>query len=341
MKTILSFGGGVDSTAILAMHLNRDRAADQLGITRAALDEALPHVDGVMFSDTGAEFDHTYGTLDLARTLCEDAGLPFQVVKKNGESITELMIRLGTVPVMAGGSHVCSMRFKGDVLAAEARATYGEGFTWLIGIEANEGKRVTRFKKSKKVKSSAIYPLITLGLDRAACQRLLEKLWPAPVLKSSCTFCPFMSVEEIKNLWKNHPEKWQLAKKIEAGFRATSPIKHQAWLEAGKPLNTANRAPRGMWKLDSWKEGRRLFIRKLNKKELSVEEWEAHFISEEKEGEAMDGKELREAREALQLTQKQLAEKLAVTPNTVARWERDERKAPGALLGLAMQALAS
>ncbi len=39
-KTVLAFGGGVDSTAILAMHLNRDKAASILRISRQELDAA-------------------------------------------------------------------------------------------------------------------------------------------------------------------------------------------------------------------------------------------------------------------------------------------------------------
>ncbi len=36
--TILSLGGGVDSTALLAIDLHRDEAADLLGMDRADLD---------------------------------------------------------------------------------------------------------------------------------------------------------------------------------------------------------------------------------------------------------------------------------------------------------------
>jgi len=38
----------------------------------------------------------------------------------------------------------------------------------------------------------------------------------------------------------------------------------------------------------------------------------------------MKGQELRRIRRKLKLTQKQLAESVGVTENTVARWERDE-----------------
>jgi transcriptional regulator with XRE-family HTH domain len=45
----------------------------------------------------------------------------------------------------------------------------------------------------------------------------------------------------------------------------------------------------------------------------------------------MKGAKLRERRLALGLTQQALADKLEVTQNTVARWERDEMANPGFL----------
>jgi transcriptional regulator with XRE-family HTH domain len=45
----------------------------------------------------------------------------------------------------------------------------------------------------------------------------------------------------------------------------------------------------------------------------------------------MSGKELREKRKELKLTQEQLANELQVSANTVARWERDEMKIPSFL----------
>lgn len=53
----------------------------------------------------------------------------------------------------------------------------------------------------------------------------------------------------------------------------------------------------------------------------------------------MNGKELKEKRNGLTLTQEQLANELKVTSNTVARWERDEMKIPP-FLHLAMETIA-
>jgi transcriptional regulator with XRE-family HTH domain len=52
----------------------------------------------------------------------------------------------------------------------------------------------------------------------------------------------------------------------------------------------------------------------------------------------MTGKELRERRKGMDLTQERLAEILKVTANSVARWERDEMKIPP-FLGLALETI--
>jgi len=49
------------------------------------------------------------------------------------------------------------------------------------------------------------------------------------------------------------------------------------------------------------------------------------------QGHTMKGKELRTIRDKLDWTQVQLAKALEVTPNTVARWERDERTITNAM----------
>lgn len=52
----------------------------------------------------------------------------------------------------------------------------------------------------------------------------------------------------------------------------------------------------------------------------------------------MTGKQIRERRHRLGLTQEELATALGVKGNTVARWERDEMR-PSAMLRLAMNAI--
>ena len=81
-----------------------------------------------------------------------------------------------------------------------------------------------------------------------------------------------MSEPEIREVRKN-PEDWATIKLVERRFSEESGRKHQAWLDAGKPLNKGGRCNAGHWRKDSWAEGTRLFIRKVDGKQLTVDEW--------------------------------------------------------------------
>ncbi len=273
-QILLSYGGGRDSTALVAIDLARDRAARYLGLDRAALDAAFPPFDKAVFADPGAEFGVTYRTIERVQRRL---GERLVTTAKAGETIHEWCLRLGVVPVMPGGSHVCSKKFKGDVLARWARDQGITHPTWLIGIEADEGRRAKRFTPPKGDTATYRYPLIELGLTRERLTPLLTHLGWGEIHKSSCVFCPFMSEAEIHDLYHHHPEHWAQVAELEDAFREMSAIKHRRWRDAGAPLNAAGRAPKGMWRKDSWAEGARLFVKRIEGRQLSVREWEARI----------------------------------------------------------------
>jgi hypothetical protein len=278
MTRILSFGGGVDSTALLAIHLNRNVAAARLGISRDELDRKFPPVDAVTFADVGSEFPSTYTNVEYAKGRCEAQGLRFEVVKHGTDTLRDQLDRTGTVPLLPGGGHTCSVKYKKTVQHKWAAANFTGTVYWAIGIEANEKSRT--FSTGSTERHQSTFPLQELGLDRAACQQLLIDLdWGVPVSKSSCYFCPFFKEWEIENLYRNHPALWAEVKSIEDNYRATSPVKHKAWIDGGRQLRgVSNRAPVGQWKEDSWAKGGRLFGGlKINGKALSIREWEAKF----------------------------------------------------------------
>jgi len=190
-----------------------------------------------------------------------------------------MLERNGNVPVMAGGKHTCSAKFKAAPQKAWVEAEFpGEPMIWSIGIEAGETHRRTRFTPAEGDAHSYRYPLVELGLDRAACVRILVALWPAPVRKSSCVFCPFQSPAELADTYRNDPEAWDLMKQVEGRFRDTSPKKFQAWIDAGCPRtgkDGTGRAPNGMWSRDSWANGVRLITKRHDGRPRSLEEWEA------------------------------------------------------------------
>jgi len=279
LKTSLSFGGGVDSSTILAMALNRPLAAELLGITLEALDAALPHFDEVVFADTGAESEATMRNVARFQAAATAAGMDFQIVKKQptkrapDTTITEWLLRLGSVPVMGGGKHICSKKWKGEAIEKAIGAR-----NFIIGIEANEGRRLVF--DAPKGGSTFCHPLVDLGITRERCLELLPALGFDGVEKSSCVFCPFKSEDELRDMWLRDRAAWDLCERVEANFREASSRKHQAWIDAGKPTDSAGRALAGMWRLDSWKEGRRLFVKRIDGRQLSMQEWAKRFENE-------------------------------------------------------------
>lgn len=273
---VLSFGGGVDSSTLIAIDENRDRACEFLGISREELDRVFPVIEHHVFADTGAESAATYRNIERVQEIL---GGRLNIVRKDGETITEWCLRLGSVPVMPGGSHVCSLKYKGEVMAKWAKERELNP-TWIIGIEANEGRRAKRFTAPKGDTANYIYPLIDLGLTRDRCLELLAFLGWHGVEKSSCVFCPFKSEDELRDMWLNDREAWDLCVKIEHRFEEASLEKHRAWIDAGRPLNKGGRAPRGMWRKDSFAEGARLFVKKVDGRQLSLAEWDARFFEE-------------------------------------------------------------
>ena len=280
MKTSLSFGGGVDSSTILAMALNRDLAANLLGIDRAELDAKLPEFDEIVFADTGAESAATMANVERFKAAADAAGFTFHIVRKTpttrapDRTITDWLLRLGTIPVMGGGKHICSKKWKGDAIRDELGVRH-----FIIGIEADEGRRLVF--DAPKGGSTFCHPLGDLGLTRAACEALLPALGFEGVEKSSCVFCPFKSEQELRHMWQHDREAWALCERVEASFAEASPRKHQAWLDAGKPVDSAGRALKGFWRLDSWAEGRRLFVKRVDGRQLSVREWAERFAAEQ------------------------------------------------------------
>ena len=58
-----------------------------------------------------------------------------------------------------------------------------------------------------------------------------------------------MSEEEISEM-RFDPEAWQTIKLVEQRFAEESSKKHQAWIDAGKPLNKGGRCNAGHWRKD-------------------------------------------------------------------------------------------
>lgn len=204
MAAVLSFGGGVNSTAMLLL------LADL---------QQLP--DLVLFADTGGERPATYDHVREMRTWCIDHAVPFHVVRNGVKTLEQVSLDRKELPSLAYGFKGCSVKFKRQPMDRYIRDNWapaavawaqGELVTRYIGIDAGETRRAKLPPDNRYVYR---YPLVEHGVDRDGCLALIKKHGLTPPPKSSCFFCPALRKPEILALAKDHPDLFARAVAIE------------------------------------------------------------------------------------------------------------------------------
>lgn len=218
--SVLSFGAGTDSSAILEMLLeNKDGFRDKYA----------PNDLLIIMSDTQDEFPETYKHVEHVTEQCASAGVEFVFITSDMGYHSDSWLGLrhfyrtkGTI-----GSKMfpktCTSRLKlqpiyrflEQYLAKNYGVTHGNkrGFyqfvsrygkiDMMLGIAKGEERRVAKADKNPnkwyRENINPVYPLIDLGMDRAACQDYLQTKG-LKILPSNCKACPFMSIEELEYL---------------------------------------------------------------------------------------------------------------------------------------------
>lgn len=210
--TVLSYGGGVNSSALLWGLYER---------------EQLPNA--VLFADTGGEFQHVYDTVERVRAFCEEQGVLFELVTNadpDGErhghaSLEDECHRNKTLPSLAFGFKGCSAKWKRQPMDRwvkawpEAHKAWDRGrlVTRLLGIDADEAHRSANLTEDKLFRYER--PLIDWGWGREECLEAVERSPFGPVGKSACWFCPAMKKREVLALEREHPELFARAVAME------------------------------------------------------------------------------------------------------------------------------
>jgi 3'-phosphoadenosine 5'-phosphosulfate sulfotransferase (PAPS reductase)/FAD synthetase len=221
--TVLSFGGGQDSTAILYM----------LAFNKMFRRLWAPNDLLVVMSDTGNEHPETYLHIQSVRKFCEDHDIDFVFITKdmgfhntNWQSLTEYFAHYDSI-MSAAYPKTCTDNLKIQVIyrylnrylhlqygvaesggkwnGKRALVEFGEQYGHirvLIGIAKGEESRIApqiggvQWMRRSIMKS---YPLIWLEWDRQACQDYIRKQGMIVPPPSNCMFCPFMN--DIELLW--------------------------------------------------------------------------------------------------------------------------------------------
>jgi hypothetical protein len=196
---ILSFGGGVNSTALLV-----------------GLHERGYVPDLVLFADTGAEKPETYRHVVAVKEWLLDRGGPEILYVQNDGShgtLEKECLTKKTLPSLAFGWRKCSEKYKHRPMHKYLRHWPRALETWkagnkvirLIGYDAEEEHR----RVGGSIKEDRWYayrhPLIDWVWGREDCKEAIRRADLEVPTKSSCYFCPASTKKEIRRLAQQHP----------------------------------------------------------------------------------------------------------------------------------------
>jgi hypothetical protein len=218
-RRVLSYGGGVDSFAMLL-----DAAA------RGELPDAVVFVD---VGDGGPDLDPTVpaewpGTYqhmrEVVMPLCRRLGLRFEWLDgrrypvRDAASLFEWLDARGQIPV-AGPNRICTRIAKVERFERWLADTYpGERVEVWIGFEAGEEDRADKDPNAGKPSAIRInrFPLIEGRICRCRAVELVSRSgYPVP-RKSACVFCPYGSMTDWQVFARELPGQFAEVAGLEA-----------------------------------------------------------------------------------------------------------------------------
>ena len=222
MKTYLSLGAGVDTTAILLMP------------------DIMDKTDFVMFADTCGENPETYEYIDkYIKPYLEKIQKPLIIVhgeeKVNGKIETNMeMAYLGWKMIPVRFMRHCTDKWKIRPMHKYLQSNYpDDSLRVIIGFAFDEIQRVntTRWQDQE-----TWFPLIDKKMTRDDCKKyILKQGFPVPP-KSGCFYCPFQRLDQWKNLRNNHPDLWQRAVDLEQNGSHYPEMTLSNFKKKGKPM---------------------------------------------------------------------------------------------------------
>jgi hypothetical protein len=239
VTTVASYGGGVNSTAMLIGMWERGEP-----------------VNLILFADTGGEKPETYSYVERFSRWLQAHAMPpittvFKTTKRQGRynapgvrlTLEQHSLQTETLPSAAFAMKSCSMKFKREPqdefvnnwIPAWAAWLTGRSVIKLIGFDAGEPHRATKTGDSGY---RFRYPLIEWGWDRDECNEAIIRAGLCVPPKSSCFFCPHMDELEVLELRDQHPDLLERALQIE---RTALPHLYSDW-------------PKGLGKDFSWQQ---------------------------------------------------------------------------------------
>lgn len=191
---VLSYGGGVNSVALMVMLVQARRPLDE-----------------VVFADTGAEVPETYEYLEVSRRYLEGTGVTFTVVPPAGRHGGLYGTAWHRRVIPSAVWRWSTRDFKVGPLHRHYKQQYDRVVQYL-GIAYDE---LERMRPSGRDTIENVYPLVDERVTRERCIEIIRDAGlPVPV-KSGCFFCPFNNLERWGWLHDNHPDLFERAIALE------------------------------------------------------------------------------------------------------------------------------
>lgn len=220
MRAYMSFGGGVQSTAIAMLAINKDERL--LRVTGGLVPEMY------VFADTGEEAAALYPHVADIQARIEATGAHFETVRtplgglgdhiiravKGGFKRAEQLpfwVRTPTPGVLAPVEHRCTRHFKINACTAFARSYFGihrgkapcgNDIQLWLGISRDEPQRLRAGPIPKQEWSSYRCVLYEMGWHRSDCATYLLEQGITPA-RSACVFCPYHDMSEWRAIHRD------------------------------------------------------------------------------------------------------------------------------------------
>jgi len=203
MPTVISYGGGIQSTALVVLAMRE----------RWVIDEIV-HVDLV-----DAESPATREYVVLFRDwLRREHGRDITIIER--DLYGDMLVRPEFTPVPWRGkyerfilSRQCTRQYKVGPLQRYLYGRYPGGcIRLMLGISVDE---CYRMRDSSAARIEHVYPLVDRRLTRWQCREIVERAGLAAPSKSSCWFCPYRSSASQWALVRRYPRLREMARVLE------------------------------------------------------------------------------------------------------------------------------
>lgn len=229
----VSYGGGVQSTALLV--LAAQRRIDFPLFLFANVGDDSEHPDTLRYvRDVAMPYAEAHGIelVELHRTT-KDGSVEtlYERATSSSKSFPLPMFGEGGMPL----GRACTSDFKIKVIAKELRrrgATSKNPATVAMGISVDEIERARPGVDRRRPAEIVVYPLLDLGLRRSDCENVIRAAGLPVPPKSACWFCPFHGREAWRRLKRETPDLFDRAAELERTYQAKLARlgKRQQWI---------------------------------------------------------------------------------------------------------------